>query len=138
STSFIATSMETWSRASSGSTIRWPTLRAEPSFQIPRSLFRAGLCHRGMDRVILSLNFSRPSVPAPRFCGKDIRVMLNRPFRPGRACLLVVLGASLSMANDHGEIAPVPTPSGWRQHDVHRPKPPVVEPGEGPVGVAAP
>ena len=44
----------------------------------------------------------------------------------------------MSMANDHGEIAPVPTPSGWRQHDVHRPKPPVVEPGEGPVGVAAP
>lgn len=42
------------------------------------------------------------------------------------------------MANDQGEPVHVATPSGWRQHDVHRPKPPVVEPGESPVGVAAP
>lgn len=44
------------------------------------------------------------------------------------------------MANDQGEPVHVATPSGWRQHDVQRPRPAVVDPGEGPVagGVAAP
>lgn len=65
-------------------------------------------------------------------------MILNRPFRLSRACLLIALGASVGLADDKGEPPHVPTPSGWRQHSVQRPKPKVVEPGESSVGVVAP
>ncbi len=64
--------------------------------------------------------------------------MSFRSIRLGRVGFLVAIGTSLSVAGDQGQIVHVPTPSGWRQHDVHRPKPPVVEPGESPVGSSAP
>lgn len=65
-------------------------------------------------------------------------MILNRPFRVGLACSLIALGASGGLADDKGEPPHAPPASGWRQHDVQRPKPKAVEPGESPVGVSAP
>jgi Domain of Unknown Function (DUF1080) len=64
--------------------------------------------------------------------------MPTRFSRLGRVGLLVAAGASLGLAGDQDPIVHVPTPSGWRQHDVHRPKPPVVAPGRPLAESAAP
>ncbi|MDG3006060.1 3-keto-disaccharide hydrolase [Paludisphaera mucosa] len=60
--------------------------------------------------------------------------------RLGRLFLGVsaVAAASLSLAGDQARVASIPTPSGWRQHDVHRPKPTVVEPAEWSLAAPAP
>ena len=49
-----------------------------------------------------------------------------------------VLAASLAVAGDQPRVVSTPTPSGWRQHDVRRPKPAVVEPATWSVGVPSP
>jgi len=46
--------------------------------------------------------------------------------------------ASLATAGDQPRVASIPTPSGWRQHDVQRPKPPVAEPAAWSTGAPAP
>ncbi|APW62060.1 3-keto-disaccharide hydrolase [Paludisphaera borealis] len=64
--------------------------------------------------------------------------MFTRSTWLGRMGLFVAAGASLGLAGDQDPIVHVPTPSGWRQHDVRRPKPPVVAPGEAPAATPAP
>lgn len=56
--------------------------------------------------------------------------MFIRSVRPGRVGLFVAAGACASICLAGPLLmVHVPTPSGWRQHDVRRPKPPVVAPG---------
>jgi len=57
--------------------------------------------------------------------------MFIRSLRLGRVGLFVAAGAcaSICLAGYVAPVLHVPVPGGWRQHDVRRPKPPVVEPG---------
>jgi hypothetical protein len=56
--------------------------------------------------------------------------------RIGLACLLTTSGlAALLVA---GEASAPPAPARWRQHDIQRPKPPVVEPADRPVASKPP
>ncbi|WP_165246198.1 3-keto-disaccharide hydrolase [Paludisphaera soli] len=66
--------------------------------------------------------------------------MIARTIRLGRFVLggSAVVAASLATAGDQPRIASIPTPSGWRQHDVQRPKPTVAEPAEWSLGTPAP
>ena len=65
--------------------------------------------------------------------------MSTRLPRLGRLGLFVAAGACASICLAGPLLtAHVPTPSGWRQHDVHRPKPPVVEPGRALTESSAP
>jgi hypothetical protein len=66
--------------------------------------------------------------------------MSIRSLRPARAGLLVAAGVctSISLAAPLLGLVHVPTPSGWRQHDVQRPRPPVVAPGEAVSNSSAP
>jgi hypothetical protein len=53
--------------------------------------------------------------------------------RLGLVCLIGIPGVLVCLAAD---VVPVETPGNrWRQHDIHRPKPPIVEPAEA--GIAA-
>ena len=49
--------------------------------------------------------------------------------RFGPLCLIMMAAPTTCLAGDI--IGRLATPSGWRQHDIRRPKPPVVEPAEG-------
>lgn len=66
--------------------------------------------------------------------------MIARPLRLRRVVLggAAVVAASLGMAGDQPRVTSLATPSGWRQHDVHRPKPAVVEPAPWSLGTPAP
>src|SRR5690349_4950107 len=57
-------------------------------------------------------------------------IMSTRLFRLGCIGLFAAAGAcaSICLAGPF-LLTHVPTPSGWRQHDGRRPKPPIVEPG---------
>jgi 3-keto-disaccharide hydrolase len=58
--------------------------------------------------------------------------------RFGPSCLILSLLAGLTACLAADKNGGVTTPSGWRQHDNHRPKPPVVEPAGGSVANPAP
>lgn len=66
--------------------------------------------------------------------------MYVRTFRLGFAALggAAIVATTLGMAGDRPPVASIPTPSGWRQHDMARPRPAVVEPAGWSVGVPAP
>ncbi|AMV40411.1 family 16 glycoside hydrolase [Planctomyces sp. SH-PL62] len=66
--------------------------------------------------------------------------MSARKVRLGRIVLggSAVVAASLATAGDQPRVASIPTPSGWRQHDVHRPKPTVAEPADWSLAAPAP
>jgi hypothetical protein len=57
--------------------------------------------------------------------------------RFGPSCLILSLVAGLTVCLAAAKSG-VMNPSGWRQHDNHRPKPPIVEPAGGSVANAAP
>ena len=58
--------------------------------------------------------------------------------RFGPSCLILSLVAGLTVCLAADKNGGVTNPSGWRQHDNHRPKPPVVEPAGGSVANPAP
>jgi hypothetical protein len=60
--------------------------------------------------------------------------MLSR--RSGLACLVTTSGLLAWVAAQ--EIRTESVPARWRQHDIHRPKPPVVEPAQGPIAARPP
>jgi hypothetical protein len=55
--------------------------------------------------------------------------------RLGLACVIVTSGLLACLAQEARDGAP---PARWRQHDIRRPRPPVVEPAEGPIAARAP
>lgn len=67
-------------------------------------------------------------------------IMSARSFRIGRASLggAALVAIAMGMAGDQPQVASIPTPSGWRQHDMARPRPAVVEPANWSVGAPAP
>src|SRR5262245_20457857 len=56
--------------------------------------------------------------------------------RLGLACLIPTVGYLACLAAD--ETRTETGPARWRQHDVHRPKPPVVEPADSPIAAKPP
>src|SRR4051794_13429338 len=74
--------------------------------------------------------FSTPPIPK----GRDTMPATSIRFAP--LCLILVAGMTTCLASDI--IGRLTNPSGWRQHDNHRPKPPVVEPAGGSVANPAP
>ena len=58
--------------------------------------------------------------------------------RFGPSCLILSLVAGITVCLAADKNGGVTNPSGWRQHDNHRPKPPVVEPAAGSVANPAP
>ena len=95
------------------------------AFRRDRSKSRIGETPRAQDTAISFL-----------FPMKRSKTMPAKPI--GAACLSVIVTAGLVAILAAGEGADLATRDRWLQHDISRPKPPVIDPAQTPVGTAPP